>query len=309
MTFRHVKSLVLGGLTGGMIALSSTSALAATTLGTNITTATNAMNSFPALLTTIAYISGIFLCVAGILKLKQHVDTPQQVRLHEGVMRFIAGGLFLSLPFFSSAVYGTIFGGGMTPFSHTSFHAAVGAGSGALDDLFMKFIQDVAPSMAILIDAFSYIAGIALLLVGISRLTKSMQEGPRGPAGMGTIMTFIAAGVLMSSAQMIGTMSSSLFGTPVLNTYAVISSSVISNATTAARIDTVIESMMTFIMLVGYIAFIRGWFVLKAFADGAQGTSLAQGLTFIIGGTIAINLGNLINALSNTLGLTSLTFS
>ncbi|HEX2753172.1 MAG TPA: hypothetical protein VHP34_08775, partial [Alphaproteobacteria bacterium] len=64
-----------------------------------------------------------------------------------------------------------------------------------------------------------------------------------------------------------------------------------------------------FVMLVGYIAFIRGWFVLKAFADGQQGATVAQGLTFLIGGSLAINLGELVNALQETVGIAGITFS
>ncbi|MDE2336647.1 MAG: hypothetical protein KGL10_04990, partial [Alphaproteobacteria bacterium] len=151
-------------------------------------------------------------------------------------------------------------------------------------------------------------SAIALLVVGIVRLTKTEQEGPRGPAGLGTIMTFLASGALFSFGDMAGIFSNSLFGTSTAATYATISTSVIT-ASDAAQVEPVIESMMIFIMIVGFIAFVRGWFVLKAFADGSSQASLAQALTFLIGGTMAINLGQLINLLEKTVNVSGITFS
>jgi hypothetical protein len=48
--------------------------------------------------------------------------------------------------------------------------------------------------------------------------------------------------------------------------------------------------------------------LLDSGADGQQGATMAQGLTFLFGGTMAINLGELINALQNTVGVGALTF-
>ena len=122
-------------------------------------------------------------------------------------------------------------------------------------------------------------------------------------------MTFLASGALFSFGDMIGTFSTSLFGDATSSTFANISPTVISNAADAARVDSVIEAVMAFIMIVGYIAFIRGWFVLKAFADGSNNATLAQGLTFLFGGTLAINLGELVNILQRTVNVSGITFS
>ena len=264
---------------------------------------------FDFLFSAICYIAGLVLAVWGIFKLKDHVDYPDRTPLSDFVKRFIAGGAFLVAPYMAGVIQGTLLGGGMPALGISSKHAATPGPPGALDTLVIDFVADVAPAMEFLLNTVSILAGLALLMVGISRLTKSMNEGPRGPAGMGTIVTFIAAGALMSSGEMLGALTTSMFGGATSYTYANLSATVISDATDRERIEVVIEGLMTFIAIVGYIAFIRGWFVLKAFADGSQNSSLAQGLTFLIGGAVAINLGNLINALATTLGLSALNFT
>ncbi len=79
-----------------------------------------------------------------------------------------------------------------------------------------------------------------------------------------------------------------------------IGTNILTDPPDVAQVAPVIEALMSFIMIVGFIAFIRGWFVLKSFGDGSQQASLAQAVTFLVGGTLAINLGALVNAIENT---------
>lgn len=276
-------------------------------LGDVIDNVRKSFANFQNLFSMAAYFLGLFFSVSGIFKFKDHVDNPAQNPISAGVKRFLAGGMMFSLPYTINAVKGTLLGDhGSAGFDNTSRHGAPG-GDG-MDHMIVNFVSNVYGPMSMLLTVFTYIAAIGLMVVAVTRLTKTAQEGPRGPAGLGTIMTFLASGALFSFADMIGSFSSSLFGDAVVSTNANISSSVISNAADSEKISAVIESLMAFIMIVGYIAFIRGWFVLKAFADGAQNASLAQALTFLFGGALAINMGELVNVLQNTVGISGITF-
>lgn len=263
------------------------------------------------ILSTVAWLGGSFLGVTGIFKFKDHVDNPSQTPLSAGVKRLIAGGMFFSLPFMIRALRGSLFGNTAVGANahNTSDYTNATLSAGGLDKMVVDVISDIAVPAELMLTAFSYLSGILLLIVGISRLTKRMEEGPRGPAGMGTIMTFVAAGALFSFGDSIGAFSTSLFGDTQVATEAAIDATIITDTDDRERIQTVIEGVMVFVMLVGYIAFIRGWFVLKAFADGQQGATVAQGLTFLFGGSLAINLGELVNALQNTVGIAGITFS
>jgi intracellular multiplication protein IcmC len=215
--------------------------------------------------------------------------------------------MMLSGPAMYDALHSTLFGGGGPGLNGSNRHAS--PGGGGMDQMIVDFVSNIYGPVSMLLTSFTYISAIVLLLVGITRLTKTAQDGPRGPTGLGTIMTFLASGALFAFGDMMGSFSSSLFGTATVSTYATISPTVISNSGDAAKISAVVEALMAFIMLVGFIAFIRGWFVLKAFADGNSNATIAQALTFLFGGALAINLGALVNVLQNTVGVSGITFS
>jgi hypothetical protein len=218
--------------------------------------------------------------------------------------------MLLAAPYMSRAAVGSLVGAGGANIQAGAIHGAP-AGNGA-DTMIYQFVNNMATPASFLLMAFAYIGAIILLITGITRLTHTAQEGPRGPAGLGTIMTFLASSALFSSGSMMGNFNNSLFGNgTVTSTFATIGGNILT-AADALQVAPVIESVMTFIMIVGFIAFIRGWFVLKAFADGNSQTSVAQAITFLIGGALAINLGQLVNILEGSVGLlpaNSITFN
>ncbi|MEA1938748.1 MAG: DUF6750 family protein [Pseudomonadota bacterium] len=68
------------------------------------------LEGIPDLLSLIAYIAGAALGIAGIMKLKQHVDAPQQMPLKNGLMFLAAGAALLALPFILEALIETVGG-------------------------------------------------------------------------------------------------------------------------------------------------------------------------------------------------------
>jgi hypothetical protein len=55
-----------------------------------------------------AYVGGVALVVFGIMKLKQHVDHPGDVPMRQGMMRLLAAGMLLSLPFMTAVMQGSV---------------------------------------------------------------------------------------------------------------------------------------------------------------------------------------------------------
>ncbi len=92
-------------ITTGVILTDSYSALAG---GENLESiTTNVKKSaagIPDLIATVAYIAGIGLGVAGIFKLKEHVDNPGQTDLKSGLIRLASGGGLLTLPYITDAM-------------------------------------------------------------------------------------------------------------------------------------------------------------------------------------------------------------
>lgn len=104
-------------VTAGMIAGSSTGAFAGAVIDANklMTNIVSSSKSMTDLINLLGYIGGSGLAVAGIFKLKQHVDNPGQTPLKDGVMRLAAGGALLSVPFMTQVMQGSISQGDSGP--------------------------------------------------------------------------------------------------------------------------------------------------------------------------------------------------
>jgi hypothetical protein len=74
-------------------------------IASNITTS---ISSLPALLSGLSYMFGIMLGVLGILKIKDHVENPQQTPLKDGAIRLAAGGGLFALPIIYEAMKNTV---------------------------------------------------------------------------------------------------------------------------------------------------------------------------------------------------------
>ena len=80
-------------------------------LSDNIVTSASGI---PKMISTVAYIGGVGLGVAGIFKLKQHVDNPGNTPMKDGLVRLGAGGGLLALPYMTDIMTGSISAGGGT---------------------------------------------------------------------------------------------------------------------------------------------------------------------------------------------------
>lgn len=288
----------------------------------------------PAFLTFVAYLIGLVFGVWGILKIRDHVLDPRQTNLWEGLSRLIAGGLFFALPMviavlrdslgtagltaaaaaplgLDDGIFGNIINAGWDAFNG-DFDAALnllgmgGCGAGAgLDGILVCLMQDVMAPIHVVLNFFAFCAGTILIMIGISRLIKSAQDGPRGPGGLGTITTFVVGGALISYNELVRAATSTLFGNPRT---AASSQLQYTDGLAGAEIDSahaVIDSVVKFMILVGLISFVRGLFILRSVAEGNQQASMMAGVTHVIAGAVAVNIGPLINAVESTLGLTA----
>lgn len=261
-------------------------------------------STLPGFLTAIGYISGLLLAISALFKLKDHVINPTNTPLSDSMKRFIAGGALFSLPLVTEATQNMLTDGS-TSMSQVSAYAGYAGGGGGLDSVLVSLFADIYEPLISIIFAFAYLAGIILVMVGIGRIIKTAQDGPRGPAGMGTIMTFVVAGVLFSLSTIMSSFSGSMFNTSNVATFAVLSSST-GDVVVDDHILAIISTVLVFLTIIGYISFMRGFFIIKDVAEGSSQASLMAGVTHIFGGALAVNLGPLMNAVQRTLGLDTL---
>lgn len=273
------------------------------TLGGVICNTISSSAGVPGILTALSYLMGLVLGIIGIFKLREHVESPGQVPIWDPIKRFLAGGSFFALPTLMQATIATLDKeGGLKEFATTGFRGT-STGKG-LDAMMVKLIGDIWEPMLALLLAFGYLAGIILVMIGISRFLKSEQDGPRGPTGIGTIMTFLVAGAMFSLHKMVGALSSSLFDQNVVTTKGELVYKAGMDSTEIAHVEAVIAAVIAFVALIGWISIVRGFFIVRGVAEGNSQASMMAGMTHLLGGALAVNLGPVISAVQTTLGIT-----
>lgn len=291
---------LLAGVTGTSYEnAGSACGAAAGSLGTVVCNLYHGTASFPILLIAASYLFGIVLIVWGILKFKDYVVDPSRGSIWEGLSRMIAGGGMLALPMVADAASQTL--NLLIPSHQNTGFNGTAAGLG-LDRMMADFLTSIFGPMDIIINFFGYVAGVILIMIGISRLLKSAQEGPRGPGGIGTLMTFITGGALLSFSPMISAFTMSLFNGET-TTIAALQYNAGLQPDEIAHIQAVISAMLQFVLILGLISFMRGIFIVRKVAEGDQQASMMAGVTHLIGGALAVNLGPFLNAVQTTLGL------
>ncbi len=259
------------------------------------------ISTLPTFLVAISYLFGLVLGFFGLHKLREHIDSPGQTPLWEPVKRFLAGGMFIALPTIVDALKTSV-NWGIARGEVSGFNVNGAAGSG-LDTMLVSLIDNIWMPMQFLIGSFAWLAGLVMIMVGISRLLKTAQEGARGPGGLGTMMTFITGAALLSADSMMAAVSGSIFLSNNYATYGILQTTAGLTAEQEGHINAVIGSIVGFMVILGWVSFIRGFFIIRGYAEGDGQASIMAGITHIIGGALAVNIGSVLNAVQFTLGL------
>lgn len=270
--------------------------------------------SAPAFMTSLSYMMGLIFGVWAVVKFRDHALNPSQVSIWEGISRFLAGGAFFALPAMVVIVKDSFLPGSIAGISptvgittNTTFREDGSISCGAtnsLDQAMACLMEDLLGPSHVVLNFFCFVAGMIFIMIGISRLIKSAQEGPKGPGGMGTVTTFVIGGLLLSATTILRAASSTMFGSTVTATYANLSYTTGMSADETEAVYHVISAVLKFMIIIGMISFVRGLFIIRDVAEGNQQASTMAAVTHIVGGALAVNLGPLLNAVQTTLGIT-----
>ena len=260
----------------------------------------NGISHWPIFIVWISYIIGIVLIVQSGLKLVTHAQNPGQMPISEPIKFFAAGGLMLALPTIINIIINTL--GLRIAGANISSRGYSDTDSEGLDGMMINAMRDLYLPLDTVITIFCIIAGIIFAFMGLHRLTKTEREGARGPMGIGTIFLFLVAGVLMSMGSVIGTITETFFSSRGIGNYVQILG--FSDSVDMSHAHNVAAAIVQFMMIVGLISFVRGWFILKAAADGgSQQATIMSSVVHIVTGILLINLGPFLMAVQKTLGI------
>ena len=155
-----------------------------------------------------------------------------------------------------------------------------------------------------LIVAITYIIGLTLIVRGImmyrifaNQTFGSAQRGeiagPMVHLMVGALLLYIPSTLTTSLTTVFG--SSEISPATELLNYATLSSS--------AKWQKLTNVVIEYMLLVGLIAFVRGWVILSKMGhSGSQPGSVGKGLVHVIGGILLINIVDTVNILGCTFG-------
>jgi len=307
-------SLYFITLIAGLIALPG--AAKAQSLGNIFCSAAENIAPFEPLFVGLAYITGAILVGSGLYQLSYLTDAMNSARTY-GVSRpkgyMISGACLLALPAFIRFMVNTIFnfsfqsdfGGGLSACVPIIGEAGTGNGFGTevgLDGLMLNLVYNIKSPMVFFLSALSIIMGIFLVFRGLVKASKFGQVDKTSVPQIlsnifvGTILYTVGTSMNMIMATVFG--DGDIFGSNVV--LSAIARDVDGNT---QPFQNAVYAALTFFQLIGMVAFIRGWLILKDSVDhSGQQNKLAQGLTHIVGGVLAVNIYRFLQVMDTTFG-------
>lgn len=151
-----------------------------------------------------------------------------------------------------------------------------------------------------LLSAGCFLGGMVLTIQGLLKMARSSHS--KSASGSVIVGYFFLGAVLMSITVMMDVMTETFFGHPS-GVYRYPSLAYRTGDTSLDRnLSAGAQGLFRFAYVVGCIAFIRGWFVLKSALQGRGHATFSGGITHIVGGIGCINLSSLVDALQQTFG-------
>lgn len=273
---------------------------AATKVGDSVSRVSNNISPTLNFINWIAFISGAMCVVVSLSKLKNHIIKPDQVPLSQGLWFMFGGGLLVSVPSVIGMLQRTLKLDSSQSVTVGATSFALSGGGVGLDGMMINFIKNVQQPMYFLLTVLGAALGAFFLVTGLLRMAKgATQDGPRGSLGAGTIGRIVIGAILLSFAPSIDMITSTLFGSGVVQFSGLNIPGVDAGALSQAK--NAVGAVLTFIQIVGGIAFMRGFLMLRALADGGGGgVSTSAAFTHIIGGSAALNISTVLNLFQNT---------
>ncbi|MEJ0061727.1 MAG: hypothetical protein WDO70_00615 [Alphaproteobacteria bacterium] len=266
----------------------------------------------------LAYITGTFFCAKFLFMLRDHTENPKQNPLFKAILYGFAGGLFMALPSFAGAMVKTLYGATSNVGGAATCTAATVAALTpvvGLDKMAINFAKNISGPAFALGNAVCYILGAVFMYRGVNKMAKYNTDRS---ASMNAIIANVAFGALLLwMVRAKDVVMGSLFSSGV----AVGSKLVYADQTLANRrglidwtglgintadtvsFDLAFVAVLTFMQVVGFIGFIRGWLLAKSHVEGVGNATMGGALTHIIGGALCMNIIMFLEAMEWTFGV------
>ena len=313
MSTRSVRSLLLShlgfmGAAALLLALSSGFSAAfasAGDVGQAITDVVDGgYSNVPAFINYISYIGGVALAVVGALKLRAHFGGSGNNPLGPGLWHMVGASLLISLPTTWDILVRTL--GTNTNSGTTEAVASLsGAGGGgsvlSLDQMMIDMVSASKAPMGYLLWSLGAVLGVFFLVSAFLRMARNGgQDGPKAPLGAGTMGRLLIGSILLSFASTADLFTNTIFGSTGVLTFSGMNLSGVVDTDVLDHANAAISASLVFVQILGFIAFMRGFLMLRAQADGASNASTAAAFTHLIGGAVAFNISSFLGVIEYT---------
>ncbi len=283
----------------------TTSAYAAMSLGSIFCNGVQNARPFGGVFSWISYAGGVLAAVSGIHHLRLHADSPQNHRLTTPLAMLGGGAALLAMPSLLSAVITSIYGPGAGAGAQLTCTAGPVAGGPGLDQMLRGFISNIQLPMKMVVSAAALLSGLYMVVRGLMKASKYGLD-PKSNS-IHSFLTYIGFGALLITiGDNLDMMLTSVFGTPDVAPETVINwsklSALVGGGGVSQRFIDAVNAALVFVQLIGAIAFVRGWLIMKNVVEGHSNVTLAQGMTHILGGVAAINIYQFLIAMDYTFG-------
>ncbi|HUY67724.1 MAG TPA: hypothetical protein VMV79_00295 [Alphaproteobacteria bacterium] len=252
----------------------------------------------------IAYIAGAILIGYGLIGLKDHMENPKQPPLHQALARMGGGAGLLFLPSMTGWLIDSLYGyqgaGGLT-FCGNVMVPATGS-SVTLSQLMVNLVYNVKDPFTWMMSVGAVTFGLFLIFRGLVKASKFGTD-PRAHSIPVILVNLLVGAVLVTVGQSLGVIMATLFGSNFINPSSdVLGWNAVTTLNASSEFTTAIIAALTFFQLIGLIAFVRGWLIVKNAVEGVGQATMVQGFTHIIGGVLAINIYGFLEVLDHTFG-------
>ena len=267
------------------------------------------IGSLSFVLSVLSYILGITCGFLGVRRLLAWVDG--QAPISEGVWRLVGSACLVAAPWTASTVLNSLYSSYGSTYTFRNAEngatqvAATGGNYVGLDQVIVNLVANIYEPAEIISQAVCYITGVGCLINGIYRLAQAGQAASgRAPKPSGTVGYILGGAVMLSLGDLMSLVTNSLFGQSNTSTFTSLAYSV--GGINMTQANNVAQALFAFVEIIGWIAFIRGTYILIRVAQGNGGGTHGQAFTHLSFGALAVNLPAFVRVLQTTLGISPL---
>lgn len=257
----------------------------------------------PTVLSVISYICGAFMIVNGVLLLIKHFNNTNDSQVTKACAYLFSGACLMTLPSIAGVIQGSVFaylvGGNNTD---PCTVAPIPTGAQGLDTMMQNFVNNIRGPIFMLCATIGQAIGILMIVRALMKAAKTGTDA-RAAAPHAIIVNLLIGAILISLSSMLPIMLGTVFADKSIAAFPVINWTKITGSSfDPANVNKTIEAILRFVQVVGIIGFLRGWLIIKNAVEGTGQATVPQGMTHIIGGTMAVNIGAMLTIIDRTFG-------